>query len=96
MITALVSHILAFCLNLIMEPVQQILQEVQIQYTCCTNLGIRSTILLSFSVADSDPGSGAFLTLGSGIVFFRIPDLGSRASNPYFLELNGSFLGRKF
>ena len=26
------------------------------------------------SVADPDPGSGAFLTPGSGIGFFRIPD----------------------
>ncbi len=32
------------------------------------------------SVANPDPGSGAFLTLdpGSGIGFFRIPDLGSQ------------------
>jgi hypothetical protein len=32
------------------------------------------------SVADPDPGSGAFLTLdpGSGEGFFRIPDLGSQ------------------
>ncbi len=29
------------------------------------------------SVADPDPGSGAFLTPGSGIGFFRIPDPGS-------------------
>jgi hypothetical protein len=36
------------------------------------------------SVADPDPGSGAFL--GSGI---RIP-------KPYFLKLNGNFLGKKF
>ncbi len=26
------------------------------------------------SVAEPDPGSGAFLTSGSGIGFFRIPD----------------------
>jgi hypothetical protein len=30
-----------------------------------------------YSVADPDPGSGAFSTPGSGIGFIRIPDLGS-------------------
>jgi hypothetical protein len=34
--------------------------------------------MLRNSVADPDPGSGAFLTPGSGIGFFRIPDLGSQ------------------
>jgi hypothetical protein len=29
---------------------------------------------LKHSVADPDPGSGTFLTPGSGIGFFRIPD----------------------
>jgi hypothetical protein len=29
-------------------------------------------------------------------VFFRIPDLGSRIPNPYFLELSDNFLGKKF
>ncbi len=50
------------------------------------------------SVADPDPGSGAFLTLdpdpGSEIGFFsgsRIPDL-----NPIFLKLSDKFLGKKF
>jgi hypothetical protein len=33
---------------------------------------------------------------GSGIGFFRIPDLGSRIQNPYFLELSDNFLGKKF
>jgi hypothetical protein len=35
------------------------------------------------SVADLDPGSGAFLPKdpGSGKNFFRIPDLGSRVPN---------------
>jgi hypothetical protein len=39
-----------------------------------------------WSVADSDPGSGALLSLdpGSGICFFRIPDLGSQIPSPYF------------
>jgi hypothetical protein len=41
-------------------------------------------LILVVSVADPDPGSGAFLTPGSGIGFFRIPDLGSRIPNPYF------------
>jgi hypothetical protein len=44
------------------------------------NMGIN----LQSSVADPDPGSGAFLTPGSGIGFFRISDLGSRIPNPYF------------
>ncbi len=34
--------------------------------------------------------------LGSGIGFFRIPDLGSRIPNPYFWELRDNFLGKKF
>jgi hypothetical protein len=33
--------------------------------------------LVQGSVADPDPGSGAFLTPGSGIGFFRISDPGS-------------------
>ncbi len=33
---------------------------------------------IKISVADPDPGSGAFLTPGSGISFFRIPDLRSQ------------------
>ncbi len=49
-----------------------------------------------FSVVDPDPGSGAFLTPGSGEGFFRIPDLGSRISKPYFWELNENFLHKKF
>ncbi len=44
--------------------------------------------------------SGAFLTLdpdpGSGIGFFRIPDLGSRIPTPYLLELSDKFLGKKY
>jgi hypothetical protein len=45
------------------------------------------------SVADPDPGSGAFLTPGSGIGFSGswIPD-----PNPYFRELTENFLGQKF
>ncbi len=33
---------------------------------------------------------------GSGIGFFRIPDLGSRIPNPYFWELSDKFLGKNF
>ncbi len=48
----------------------------------------------------ADPGSGAFQTLdpdpGSGIGFYRIPDLGSRIPTPYFLGLSDKFLGKKF
>ncbi len=42
-------------------------------------------------VADPDPGSGAVLTPGSGISFFRIPVLRSQIPipNPYFWELFG-------
>jgi hypothetical protein len=36
------------------------------------------------------------LNPGSGIGFFRIPDLGSRIPNPYFWDLNDIFLGKKF
>jgi hypothetical protein len=37
-------------------------------------------------ISHPDPGYGAFLSLdpGSGIGFFRIPDLGSRIPNPCF------------
>jgi hypothetical protein len=38
------------------------------------------------SVADPDPGSGAFLTPGPG----------SGIPTPYFLELSDKFLGKKF
>ncbi len=37
-----------------------------------------STIIGPFSVTGPDPGSGAFFTPGSGMSFFRIPDLGSK------------------
>ncbi len=33
---------------------------------------------------------------GSGIGFFRIPDLGSRIPNPYFWEFSDNFLSKKF
>ncbi len=53
----------------------------------------RVKVVPKYSVADQEPGSGAFLTPGSGIGFFRIPDLGSRIPNPYFWELSDNFLG---
>ncbi len=57
--------------------------------------------MLLSSVADPEPGSGAFLTRGSGIRnrFFsgsQISDHGSRIPNTYFLELGDNFLGKKF
>ncbi len=36
------------------------------------------------------------LDRGSGLGFFRIPDLGSRIPSPYFWELGDNFLGKKF
>jgi hypothetical protein len=52
------------------------------------------------SVADPDPGRGAFLTPGPGSRiqnrYFWIPDLGSRIPTSYFLELSNKFLGKKF
>jgi hypothetical protein len=52
------------------------------------------------SVADSDPGSGAFLILGSGIQDGKNPDLGSGIRNKHpesyhFRELSISFVGLK-
>jgi hypothetical protein len=59
--------------------------------------------ILVASVADPNPGSGAFLTPGSGIrdqewVFSgsRISDPGSRIPRPYFEELFDNFFGKKF
>jgi hypothetical protein len=43
------------------------------------------------SVADPDPGPGAFLTPGSGIRNRVFPDPGSRIPNPYFLKLSDNF-----
>jgi hypothetical protein len=48
------------------------------------------------SVEDPDPGSGAFLTSGSGIRNRFFPYLGSRIPNPYLRELSDNFLGKKF
>jgi hypothetical protein len=78
---------------------------VNLSYTCIRGTNSftwpsKPDIILT-SVAD--PGSGAFLTHGSGIRngFFpdpgsRIPDLGSRILRPYFKELFGNFFGKKF
>ncbi len=62
------------------------------------------TFLLHFiSVADPDPGLGIRCLFdpwirdpGSGMGFFRIPDLGSRIPRPYFEELIDNFFGKKF
>ncbi len=48
------------------------------------------------SVADPDPGSGAFLTPRSGIRNRFFPDPGSRIPNPYFWEFIDNFWGKKF
>ncbi len=48
------------------------------------------------SVADPDPGSGAFLTPGSGIRNMFFADPGSRIPNPYFWELSENFLSKNF
>jgi hypothetical protein len=48
------------------------------------------------SVADPDPGSGAFLTPGSGSGIRNRFFSGSRIPTPYFLELSDKFLGKKF
>ncbi len=48
------------------------------------------------SVADPDPGSGAFLTPGSGIRNGFFPNPGSRIPRPYFEELFDNFFGKKF
>jgi hypothetical protein len=43
-----------------------------------------------------NPGSGAFLTPGSGIRNRFFPDPGSRMLNPYLSELSDNFSGKKF
>jgi hypothetical protein len=52
---------------------------------------LTATPFLTSSVADPDPGSGAFLTPGSGI-----SDPGSLIPRPYFEELFDNFFGKKF
>jgi hypothetical protein len=51
-----------------------------------------------YSVVDPDPGSGAFLTPGSGIRNRFFPDTGSRIPDPkpIFWEFSDNFLGKKF
>ncbi len=55
---------------------------------------VRVSLWTSF--ADPDPGSGAFLTPGSGIRNRFFPSLGSRIPSPYFWELGYNYLGKKF
>ncbi len=54
--------------------------------------------MIPMSVADTDPGSGAFLTLGpgSGIRNRFFPDPRSRIPTPYFLDISDKFLCKKF
>jgi hypothetical protein len=40
----------------------------------CSKVPLNGVLFLFLFVSVADPGSGAFLTLGSGIGFFRIPD----------------------
>jgi hypothetical protein len=47
-------------------------------------------------ISVADPGSGAFLTPGSGIRNRFFPDLGSRIPDPYFWELSDNLLGKSF
>jgi hypothetical protein len=65
-------------------------------FYCITRRRMCTRYSIYTSVADPDPGSGAFLTLDpcSGIGLFL--DLGSRIPSPYFLELSDKFLGKKF
>ncbi len=44
----------------------------------------------------ADPESSALSTPGSGMGFFWIPNPGYRIENPYFWELCGNFLGKKY
>jgi hypothetical protein len=67
-------------------------------YRTGTLLKVFIKITVFVSVADPDPGSGAFLTPGSGIRNGFIPDPGSRIPDPkpIFLKLCDNFLGKKF
>ncbi len=58
------------------------LDRLRISWQCC---GSGSGIRCLFWPLDP----------GSGIGFFRIPDLGSRIPKPYFWELCDNFLGKK-
>ncbi len=55
--------------------------------------GLAVVFFKKCSVVDPDPGSGAFLTPGSGTRNRFSPDLGSRIPNLYFCELSDNFLG---
>ena len=58
----------------------------------CSDSGWTTRIIFSSSVADPVPGSGAFLTPGSGMGFFRIPDPEGLTSNFFHLSLLLLFL----
>jgi hypothetical protein len=67
-----------------------------VKWEDCVQKSATNISCLGPSVADPDPGSGAFLTPGSGIRNRFFPDPGSRIPNPYFWELRDNFLGKKF
>ena len=58
--------------------------------------GVRYRFSSVLRIRIRDPVPFWPLDPGSGIGFFRIPDLGSRIPNPYFWELIDNFLGKKF
>ncbi len=47
--------------------------RLAVQCDCAVGTNLKE-VLIQASVANPDPGSGAFLTPVSGIGFFRIPD----------------------
>ncbi len=78
-------------------PVFMLRYPVPMKFNFYLTKSIFFTHLHRSSVADPVPGSGAFLTPGSGIRNRFFPDsLGSRITNPYFWELSENFLVKKF
>ncbi len=80
----------------------KIVRDKKLRAICNEINKLKKPVHVFSSVADPDPGSGAFVTpgFGSGIVFFRIPDPGSRIRipdpKPIFWELSDNVLGKKF
>jgi hypothetical protein len=60
------------------------------------NYSLNVKVLLMSSVADPDPGSGAFLTPGPGSGIRNRFFSRSRIPTPYFLKLSEKFLGKRF
>jgi hypothetical protein len=71
-----------------------IFYRIMIPYSPITNYKLQITNIVKFSVADPDPGSGAFLTPGSGMGRKIASGSGIRDEQPgsYFLELRNHFL----